>query len=785
MIFSRGLINEYVDIDKISTQDIYKKLNSIGLEVDSLQKYSVPKGVVIGKVLECKKHPDADKLSICKVDIKSKVLNIVCGAKNVREGIFVPVAKIGTILGENEKRLEIKRSELRGVESEGMICSSTEIGLPKIDDGIMHIDESIGTFEIGQELSEIAFFDDYIFEIDLTPNRGDCLNIQGIARELSASFDISLKSGEKLEDEDNVLGIGRLIQVSYEGKSDSSMLYKVVKLNDFKLPLKYKLRLAYSDSLEKNELDSLLEYCTFITGVAMKSYDYDILVEGKSEDFKPLLTIKRDKDLLDSVYCDEKLSVVGVNHTNNLEDSKNSGTFIIEASYIPPDIVSKKVMGKELKKDHKSFYRSSRGSNPKLVDGIDLLCKFIGTYSKESVIYSGTHEITQNYKATPLSIDVETISNIIGHKIQKSQIVTILKNLSFRVDVSPDEQFIAITPPPFRHDIENIQDVTEEIVRIIGIDNIKSEPLCMHECKKSNKTMENFFKKRELRYRSSAVGFSETIHYLFDHREKMEKYGIEPIDKNLEILNPITNELNTLRRNLALNLIVSVERNKNLGKKRCAFFEIGSVYDTNREEKESLAYIFSGQKEEENLLNGGKVKEITFFEFCEKISSIIGDFEIATLKNPPKIAHPYQAGELILNGENIGLVYKLHPNIQNELDIFDTFICEIDFEKIPYGIKKASVFSKYQPLQRDLSVVISKDIKFSEIRRAINSLNISEINSFYPLDTFTTKELGEKISLTIRFNMQSLDRTLEENSINDMTDKILKLLEDNFEASLR
>ena len=193
MIVTRTWLEEFVNISKITTDDICKTLNSIGLEVDSVEKVRIASGVVVGKVLEKEKHPDADKLNVCQVDIGSETVQIVCGAKNVDAGQYVPVATVGCKLSPDFK---IKKAKLRGVASHGMICSSTEIGLPKLNDGILELDDSIGELVIGKELSEYKLLNDDIIEIELTANRGDCLSINGVARELCAFYNIPLTEQE-------------------------------------------------------------------------------------------------------------------------------------------------------------------------------------------------------------------------------------------------------------------------------------------------------------------------------------------------------------------------------------------------------------------------------------------------------------------------------------------------------------------------------------------------------------------------------------------------------------
>ncbi len=209
MIITKTWIQDFLDISKLDINNICKTFNSIGLEVDSLQKIRIPSGVVIGFITDKQKHPDADKLSICQVNIGDTSVQIVCGAKNVKKGQYVPVATVGCVLGENFK---IKKAKLRGEDSHGMICSSTEIGLAKLNDGILELDNSIGELIVGKELNEYKLLNDDIIELELTANRGDCLSIHGIARELSAYYNISMYEKDVIT-EYNEFGIGQVLEV--------------------------------------------------------------------------------------------------------------------------------------------------------------------------------------------------------------------------------------------------------------------------------------------------------------------------------------------------------------------------------------------------------------------------------------------------------------------------------------------------------------------------------------------------------------------------------------------
>ena len=230
MIITRSWLSNFIDLSGISTDEICDKLNSIGLEIDNVKSFKVPKKVLVGKIISAEKHPNADKLQVCKLDLGTTERTIVCGAKNARKDIYVAVAVLGTILPNG---LEIKPVKLRDVESDGMICSSEELGLPKLNDGILELDESIGRLITGKELLEYPIFNDDVIEIELTANRGNCLSIYGVARELSTIFDRSLqKIYPQEEDSKRSIGIARVLNVDFEQNLDSSLMYKVVDFND-------------------------------------------------------------------------------------------------------------------------------------------------------------------------------------------------------------------------------------------------------------------------------------------------------------------------------------------------------------------------------------------------------------------------------------------------------------------------------------------------------------------------------------------------------------------------
>lgn len=774
MIITRKWIQEYIDISKLSTQTICNALNSIGLEVDSTHRFLIPNGVVIGHVEACEKHPDADKLNVCQVNIGTKVEQIVCGAKNVAKGQYVPVATVGAILGDDFK---IKKAKLRGVESNGMICSSTEIGLPKINDGILELDQSIGDLEIGRELNEYSLINDEMIEIELTANRGDCLSIYGVARELATYFNLPMKNIDP-ENITNNMGIGQVFDVIYDTSCESHLIYKAVNIENFQLPLLYKVRTATVEQLQQNDIQSIIAYATHATGVLLNAYSKESAT--KHNDDIVSLTIQPDKNGFDTVTGEVLLSTIGIDAGTF---AQTSDEIIIEASYTNPEKLAQKVFDNK-KQTGEIYYRASRGSEPNLEFGIDTAMTLFS--QNGGTIFNGSKNFINDIEPNIITVNLEQINKIIGQEIDTTKVIQILTSLGFFVKQNAQES-MNITVPDFRHDICNVADITEEIVRIIGIDQIESKPLLIQELNNTNSTSDAITLKNALRAKAISEGFFETVTYVFTNKELLEKYDFPTVFKKYDILNPIVNELNTFRTTLALNLIQAVAHNVKLGFKKIALFESGIVFDKSRNETKKIGFVFSGESESSAVSNGGKPSNIDFFSFAEKISNIVGDFELEPMKKiTSDFIHPYQNGSILFKGKNVGYIYKLHPTVANDFDIAtDTFICEISEECLTNELIFASQISKFQASKRDLSIVAPKAMEYKEIRKAINSLKINEIKQFHLVDIYSDEALGEKESLTISFVLQSDEKTFTEDEINDIMDTVLSKLTTDLGLELR
>jgi len=773
MIVTRTWLQEHIDISDISTEDICKTLNSIGLEVDSLEEVRIPEGVVVGKVLEKEKHPDADKLNVCQVDIGSETVQIVCGAKNVDAGQYVPVATAGCKLSADFK---IKKAKLRGVESHGMICSTTEIGLAKLNDGILELDDSIGKLVVGKQLNQYPLLNDDIIEIELTANRGDCLSIHGVARELCAYYNKPLIEQEKLI-ETNDLGIGQVLEVESVNNLDSNFIFIVANLSEYILPILQKIRVAIIDKYKSNELQDSLTYITHSCGVILNAYAKK---DAKVVNNLATIYIEKDKQGFDIIKGNEHLSTTGIEFKEISEDKE--AEYIIEASYTNPEVLSKKVFETK-KKTGEVYYKSSRGSEPHIEIGIESFCTLISQFGAK--IYNGNEGFTDHVEKATIDVNVDKVTAIIGQKIEKATIEKILNSLDFEVKDGVNG-LLSVQIPLFRHDIKNIADITEEIVRIIGIDNIQAKPLAIDEVNRVNKTSIDLIKKNNLRFKAVANGFFETLTYVFADKEKLKKYSLPTVQDSIDILNPIVKELDTFRTTISLNLIEACSNNMKLGFRSASFFEIGKIFNTKRDEKTVISFIFSGQKELENVENAGKPANIEFFEFAKKVLNVVGKFDLEPMKKISNdLIHPYQNGSIIVDGKEIGFISKLHPSVADEYDLSDTFIAEVDFDKIKNELIKTKTYSKFQSSRKDLSILVPKDLEFKEIKKVINGIKDENIKQFNLIDIYSDEKLEDKESLTIRFILQNDTKTLEEEDITSTMNKILENLNSKLGLELR
>ena len=777
MIITRSWLNEFIDLGAVSNEELYKTFNRIGLEVDSIEEITIPQKVVIGKILSVEKHPDADKLNICQIDVGSGTRQIVCGAANVVDATYVAVATIGAVLPGD---FEIKHAKLRGVESEGMVCASSELGLPHMGKGIMLLDESIGTLEVGRELSSYVCVADTIIELELTANRGDCLSIYGVARDLSAALELEIKPFEYKQKEKMKLGIAREAELHTKGIMDADLCYKLATIDTIENSFLIDLRLAMVGVETANKLDGIIAYATHATGVILRVYDSSVFRNAKHKVVVEPTT--RVKGVVEIVSNGKIRSIVGVNQNKESMPNDKSKELLIEASYINPDILVESIALMSFKTDD-LYYKTSRGSSPDLAFGLSMFAMLMDRYSDISC-YEGSLNVHVERENETIVVDTKEISSIIGMDVDRSKVASILQKLGFTIS-KMDENVMAVTIPLFRHDIKHIQDIAEEIVRIIGINNIEAKPLVFREKPRLNETSDRYTIKKAFKNRAVGAGYYQNVSYVFADRSLLEKYGFAVTKEALDLANPIAEELNTLRSTILINLLHAVKRNVNYTKKSISLFEIGAVFGTKREQKEVISFVFSGQSEGENVRNAGKPQNIDFATFTQKVGAVIGAFELEPCTYENGLLHPYQSANILVKGEVCGFISKLHPSVQEEYGIPVTFIAEIDFDALLPKHIYAAPISKFQGVYKDLSVVVDKSLSYYEVAKVLNTIELSMLRDSYPVDIYEDETLGDKKSLSIRFFIQSIEKTLEESDIETVMNTIMRTLESKCGATLR
>ena len=744
MVVTRKWLEEFVDLNGISTEEIVETLNQIGQEVEDYRIVKVPKRVVVGEVIECDRHPNAKRLSLCRVKIGiDKILSIVCGAPNIGVGQMVPVALPGAKLPNG---MEIAKATIRGFESFGMVCSSEELGLPPLGDGILEMDDSLGKLELGREVYH--YLDDEIIEIGVTPNRGDALSVYGIARELAAAFGRRIYKVEPAYRE-LPEGIGRVIMVNRKEMKYSSHLVKAIE-GRIEASIKVKLRLALCGITVKRDSEKVLKYAIHGTGVLL------VMANRGGIQFKQI-------DGMDTFQAPYGDYYVGIR--NELEYEEN-GRYVVDASYVDPKLISELVYNKKISAVDDYFFRASRGSEVDLEMGMTYFLNEAGVHVFTGELNFIREDIDRKQL---INVHLQDIWKLIGFKIPEREIVNILKRLGFELHGWGDT--IRLKVPPYRKDIQNGQDIAEEILRIYGIDRIPPGPLQFVEKVQINKNILEWEWHQRLRERAVSQGLYEVIHFAFEERERLERFGLPVVQKGLDLLNPIVKELDTLRTTHLLQLLDDVALNRANGYKRIPLFTIGIVFDRERRERAQMAIILNGEQDSQNPTNSGKPSLYNFKKAVEIVAGIIGDFQLIEGSHP--LAHPYQIGEIVKKGKKIGYIGKIHPKIEKKWKVGSCYFAEIELEQLVQEVPGTTPIVPYPVVTRDLSLVVDKNVSYRQVAHWIGELNISKLKEFYPIDLF---DLGNKNSLTIRFKLQSRTGTLTEEEINRVMDMILNRL---------
>jgi len=787
MRLSINFLKDYVDVDADLNQ-IAEDMTRVGSEYDEAVKLIPATKLIIGKVLECVNHPDSDHLHCCKVDVGNEVLSIVCGAPNVKAGIKVIVAQNGAELPGG---IVIKKSNIRGEESNGMICALYEIGIDKKylseeDKNGIHIlpDDA----PVGKDPVEYLKLDDEIIDFDLTANRGDLLSVLGMAYEVGAIYDKKVKDVDlKLNESGEDLNKSFKINV----KTDNCSLFLARRVNNVTIkesPDFIKNRLIASGIRPINNVVDISNYVMLELGQPLHFYDADKLddcIETRmAENGEKLKTLDGQERILedtDIVISDGKRAiglagVMGGYDTEIEEDTKN---VLIEAAIF--DSVRVRKTSKKIVRSEASN-RFEKGLDPnRTYMAIERAAKLLAEYADGTVQTGRVEYDKANKEEKEIDITVKDINDLLGTSISTDDATECFRKLGFKYEV--DKETIKVTVPTRRIDISIKEDLIEEVGRIYGVDNIQGKlPVVPMKMGYVDKT------EREIRNKMLNLGLNETLSYVLINDKEVHKYTRDSFEE-LRLLDPMTEERNVLRYSLIPSLYKIYEYNKSHYIKDVSIFEVGKGFykkeDVYGEDKKLCAlmtgdyYLGIGHKKEVDfyIIKGVAEEILDYLGYGGRYSFVLPKEEIAEF-------HPGQVAEINVNGDVVGIVGRVHPTISKE----NVYVMEINLSKLlakKVGKMKFKDISIYPTIKKDIAVLINKDVSSDEISKAIKKAGGNLLVNYEVFDVYENAILGDKRSIAYSLTFGSNDKTLTDEEVLPIVDKIVEALEKNFKAELR
>ncbi len=777
-------LREWIDIDA-SDSDIANKLTASGLEVDNIEKIANDfKGVVVGYVVNCVKHPNADKLSLCEIDIGSEILSIVCGAKNIRSGIKVAVAVVGAKLTENFK---IKKAKIRGITSFGMVCSAAELGIKHLidkNDGILELNNK---FIIGNNLRHEVNLDDNVIELDITPNRGDCFSILGIARELSVVYDITLKNINTNSKLEKIPYFKHNINIDVVAKKHCPkyLTQMITGVNNaVNTPAWIANKLLQSGQKLNSAIIDITNFVLLELGQPLHCFDSDKLLGGvtirlaKNEKNITLLnnkSINLDDDTL--IIADEKniLAVAGIMGAANSAVQKNTTNILLEAAFFDNVLIAGKARKYSLHTE--SSLRFERGVDFNITEtainrAAELIIEVCG--GKLSNIKTNT-AVEYLPKLKKINLKYHKIKKILGFELNKKWIKKTILALNFIILENNDREII-VQPNSARFDINLDIDIIEELARLYGYDNLPTKTL------KFNTTLvkNNSIDKNNLRCILVNRNYNEVINYSF----VSDNIASFTTDDKLKIANPISNDMSVMRSNIIVSLLKTAAYNINQNNKNIRIFEIGSCYYNDKiGQQEKIAAIIT----ENNENNWFKNNKFNFYTIKKDCSVLIGNRNIQFIPTKHALLQEGQSAKILVDNKEIGIIGTISPFIQKKMSLNKCFAFELDLSvfKIKNTIKYSG-FSRYQISNRDISFLVDKNINYSEIYNTIFSLKQKFLIGLKLLDVYNNNEISnDKKSFTISLSYQAKNKTLTDDEINNATNKVLQLLIKKYKVEQR
>ena len=780
---------------ELSRDELAHLLTMAGIEVESIEPVApVFEKVVVAKVLEVEKHPDADRLNVCRVDAGGEPLQIVCGAPNVYAGAVVPCALEGAVL----PGITIRKAKVRGIESFGMLCSAKELGIESDVDGLLLLAQDA---PVGQSIREYLDLDDNIFELKLTPNRADCLGALGVAREISAMTGAALNFPQAQEVEARC---GDSLPVAVDAKSACPLyLGRVIRGVDASKPSPEWMarRLVRSGIRPKNVLVDVTNYVLLEYGQPLHAFDLAKLSGGirvrfanESEKIGLLNGDERELGTKNLVIADDKgpVALAGIMGGSESAVSSDTSDIFLEAAFFDPVTMAK---GRMVNLSSDSSYRFERGvdfgmTEQAMARATQLILECAG-----GIAGPVTNVAAQLPSRDPIKLRVSRICKILGIGFTKEKVLDIFQNLFSAEDVAKSEKerhsrstgedndVLWITPPTYRFDLKIEEDLVEEVARLYGYDNIPGvtpqASMAMLPSYESSRTLS------AVRKLIAARGYLEAIGYAFVDASWEEDFcgNLDPI----LLKNPIASQMSAMRSSLIGGLVDALAFNLNRKQSRVRLFEIGACFSRaaqGYDQKEMLAGLCYGSAQPEQWAQDARW--VDFYDVKSDLEALFfpvtPDFEVCS---HPAL-HPGRSASVILEGRRVGVIGEIHPKWAQKYDLPRApVLFEVDLDALQIReIPAFSEISKFPPVRRDIAVLVDEKISAMDMLNACKSVLDNAKVELFDLYRGQGVEAGKK-SLAFRVTIQDTQKTLLDAEVDVMISQLIEALEKRFDSKLR
>lgn len=803
MFVSYNWLQDYVDLSGITAEELAEKITKSGIEVEGVEKKSEGlKGVVIGHVLEREQHPNADKLNKCLVDIgQDEPVQIICGAPNVDKGQKVAVATVGAVLPGNFK---IKKAKLRGEESNGMICSLQELG---IEAKLVAKEFSTGIYvfpndaAVGEDALEYLGLNDEVLELGLTPNRSDCLSMIGVAYEVAAILGREVKWPE-IKASDAAEKASDYISVKVEAKEDNP-LYVAKVIKDVKIkpsPLWMQARLMASGIRPHNNIVDITNYILLEYGQPLHAFDYERIgtkeiVVRRANDQEKITTLDDAERTLSVDHLvitngKEPIALAGVMGGANSEVDSDTTTVVLEAAYFAGAVVRK------ASKDHglrsEASARFEKGVDPnRLRQAAERAADLMAQYGGGTVLAGAAEVDTMTIEPAVVSITLEKINTSLGTELTVSMVKNIFERLQFEVSTQNDE--FTVTVPTRRGDITIEADLVEEVARLYGYDNLPTT-LPLGAATPGQLTAYQQ-KRRRVRKVLEGAGLYQAITYSLTSKEKAAQFALEK-QESISLAMPMSEERSQLRLSIVPQLLEVLKYNSARQNESVALYEIGSVFLKRDgaelpEEREHLAGAMTGLWE--SHIWQGEKKPIDFFVakgVAEAVFDTLGlAARIAYRQAEVEGMHPGRTAEILLDDEVIGFIGQVHPIVQKELDLKETYAFELSFKALGKAEAEPIQYEtipRFPSVSRDIALVVDKETIAGDIQKIITEAGGKLLKEVGVFDLYEGERMepGKK---SIAFALKYFDpeRTLTDEEVTKAHDRVLQTVKEKAGAQLR